>query len=102
MGGRLASRRQQACEFDEGRHRHLRRVDQPQGGAALWNGHPFRQQYSRPVRAQADQMVANRPSLPSRCREGLPEQWMPPIVDDDRAWKRRSMSLFRGAPATPG
>jgi hypothetical protein len=91
-GGRLANHCQQAREFDEGHHRHLRDVHQLQRRAVLWDGHPLRQEESRPVREMADEMVANRPPLPSRRREGLPEPGMPLIVDDDRPWKLRSMS----------
>jgi len=69
MGGRVASHRQQTREFDERRHRDLGGVDQHQPGAVFRNGHPFRQDGSRPVREQTDQVVAGRPPLPPRRGE---------------------------------
>ena len=92
MGGRRACSPQQPRELEQGRHRHLRGVDQRQRRAGLSNGHPLRQHDAGSVRELADEMVTGRPAFPSCRRQCLPEQGMPLIVDDDRPWKLRSVS----------
>jgi hypothetical protein len=77
---------EEGAQPDERGQRHLRGVDQLQGGTALARRHPFGDDGAHALRqrAEKDPFASQRDDSVALYSERLPIQPMPRIVDGDR------------------